>query len=347
MMHLEVDPMDAKKALKAIAGGKHAPVYLCYGPEKYGMNEFIAQLTERLIEPEHRDFAVSKYDLNETPVEAVIEDAETLPFMVPRKIVIARNATFFTGGKDSAKAEHNLERLTAYLKSPAEYSVLVFTVDADKLDERKKIVKAFKDLDAAVPFLSLSGDELTQWVKGRAEKAQFGFAEGAAEQLILYTGGNLQSLSAEIEKISLYVGQGGTATAELIDELVVRSAEQNVFLLIEEIVQLRLDRAFSILDELLKQKEEPIKIVSLIARQFRIILQVKELGKQGYSQQQIASQIGLHPYAVKLAEGQARKYDLPKLSAILSRLADLDFQMKSGQIDKVLGLEMFLLGLAA
>jgi DNA polymerase-3 subunit delta len=304
-------------------------------------------VTEKLIEPEHRDFAVSKFDLHETPVEAVIEDVETLPFMVPRKIVVAKNATLFTGAKDTGKAEHDVERLAAYLKAPVDYAVLIFTVAADKLDERKKIVKALKEQDALVPCLPLTGDSLTRWVQDQAARRHFAFEPGAAEQLILYTGGHLQALQSELEKLSLYIGEGGRVGLPLVDELVIRSAEQNVFLLVEDIVQLRLDKALATLDELLKMKEEPIKIVLLLARQFRILLQVKELTKQGLSHQQIASQIGLHPYAVKLADGQTRKYDTAKLSGILERLADLDFRMKSGGIDKVLGLELFLLGLAA
>lgn len=339
--------MDARKAIKAVAAGKVAPVYVCYGSESFLMNEFVTQLTTTLVEPEHREFAISKFDLNETPVEAVIEDAETLPFMVPRKIVIARNATLFTGAKDSAKVEHNTDRLAAYLKGPADYAVLVFTVSADKLDERKKIVKALKETDALVPCLNVTGNELTTWVKDQAARRKFTFDSGAAEQIILYTGGHLQALESEMEKLSLYVGEGGRVSAALVDELVTRSLERNVFLLIEDIVQLRLDKALATLDELLKMKEEPIKIVALLARQFRILLQVKELAGQGYSHQQIASQIGQHPYAVKLADGQSRKYDVARLSGILARLADLDFKMKSGGIDKVLGLELFLLGLAA
>lgn len=339
--------MDAKRALKDIQAGRQAPVYLCYGPEKYKMREFIQVLTDSLIEPEHKEFAVSKFDLSEISLSSVLEDAETLPFMVPKKLIIAKNALFFTGAKESTKIEHHLDRLTDYLKSPAEHTVVVFTVDADKLDERKKIVKALKDMEAAVPFLSLSPEELQQWVAARARQRGFSFTGEATDQLILYTGGNLQSLSAEIEKISLYVGAGSEATTDVIDQLVARSTEQNVFILIEDIVNVRLERAFVILEELLKQREEPIKIAALIARQFRIMLQVKELSKQGYSQQQMASQIGLHPFAVKVAEGQARKYNIEKLSAIMSQLADLDFQMKTGKIDKVLGLEMFLLRLAA
>jgi DNA polymerase-3 subunit delta len=346
-MLVEVGNMDPKKALKDIQAGKPEPVYLCFGPEKYRRQTFIQALSDAMIEPDQKEFAISKFDLSETNLATVLEDAETLPFMVPRKLVIASNALFFTGAKESTKVEHNIDKLLDYLKSPVDYTVIVFTVDADKLDERKKVVKALKDRDIVLPFLSLNPEELQEWVHRQAQKAGFSFDEDALNQIILYTGGNLQALSAEIEKISLYVGQDGTASAEVVDQLVARSTEQNVFILIEDIVQLRLDRAFVILEELLKQKEEPIKILMLIARQFRIILQVKELSKQGYSHPQMASQIGLHPFAVKVAEGQAKRYETAKLGMILAQLADLDFQMKTGRIDKVLGLELFLLKLSA
>src|SRR5690606_33339082 len=113
------------------------------------------------------------------------------------------------GAKESTKVEHNLDRLIEYLKSPVDYTIIVFTVDADKLDERKKVVKALKERDAALPFLSLTPEELQQWVTQQARRSGFTFSDEAAEQIILYTGGHLQALSAEIEKISLYIGQGG------------------------------------------------------------------------------------------------------------------------------------------
>jgi DNA polymerase-3 subunit delta len=311
------------------------------------VHAFIDKLTERLIEPEHREFAVSKYDLSETPLDTVIEEAETLPFMVPRKLVIASNALFLTGAKESTKVEHKPERLIEYMKAPADFTVIVFTVNADKLDERKKLVKSLKEADALVACTSLSADDLTHWVKQEADKAGIQFAPGVIEQFIMYTGTNLQALSSELEKCSLFVGRGGTLTSDALEQLVTRSIEQNIFILIEHIVQLQLDKAFTMLNELLRRKEEPIKIMALIARQFRIMLQVKDLQQQGYSQQQMASQLGLHPYAVKVAAGQCSRFEQKRLADIMSQLSDLDYQMKSGKIDKVLGLEMFLLRLAA
>jgi len=339
--------MDYKTAMKQIQKGQPAPIYVCYGAESYLVHLFIEKLTERLIEPDQREFAVTKYDLAETSLDTVIEEAETLPFMVPRKLVIASNALFLTGAKESAKVEHKPERLLEYMKSPADFSVIVFTVNADKLDERKKLVKSLKEADTLVACTSLSADELTHWVKNEADKAGVQFAPGVIDLFIMYTGTSLQALASELDKCALYVGRGGTLTADALDQLVTRSVEQNIFILIEHIVQLQLDKAFTMLSELLRRKEEPIKIMALIARQFRIMLQVKDLQQQGYSQQQMASQLGLHPYAVKIAAGQCGRFEPKRLADIMAQLSDLDYQMKSGKIDKVLGLEMFLLRLAA
>lgn len=340
--------MEYKQALKQIAKGQFAPVYVCYGSESYLIQEFVQRLTEHLIEPEQRAFAVGRYDLAETPIDEVIEEAETLPFLAERKLVVASGAAFLTGAKESGKVEHNMDRLTAYLKAPAEFTVLVLTVSADKLDERKKIVKALKDADRLVPCGMLGEAELTQWLQQQTDKAGFSFAPGAAEQLIQYAGTSLQTLVKEVEKCSLYIGSGGVITTDDLGQLVTKTVEQDIFFqMVEHIVQMKMEDAFTMLAELLRRKEEPIKIVMLIARQFRIILQVKDMTQQGYSQQQIAGQIGVHPYAVKIAAGQAGRFDTGRLMSILQQLADLDYRMKSGKIDKVLGLELFLLRLAA
>ncbi|GIO34124.1 MULTISPECIES: DNA polymerase III subunit delta [Paenibacillus] len=339
--------MDVKAAAKAVKQGDIAPVYLLYGTEKYQMNEFVSFLTEHAVSENERDFALVHYDLADTPLQQVIEEAEMVPFMVPRKLILVQDASVFTAGKDQGKVEHRPESLLEYMKNPAEYSVLVFIVNQEKLDERKKIVKAVKTGGTLLSFMPLGSEDLLKWIVKKAKEQGCTLEESAAEAVIRNAGTQLQTLAAEIDKLCLYAGKGGTIRPDIVDELIARSTEQNVFALVEDIANLRVDRALSIFYELLKQKEEPIKIAALIARQFRIILQVKDLAGQSYSQQQIASQLGLHPYAVKIAGEQARKFQAAQLKQILSRLGTLDYQMKTGAIDKVLGLELFLLKLAA
>ncbi|MDR0269019.1 DNA polymerase III subunit delta [Paenibacillus sp.] len=339
--------MDVKSAIKAVKQGEISPVYLLYGTEKYQMNEFASFLVEQTISKDELDFALVHYDLADTPLQEVIEEAEMVPFMVPRKLILVRDASVFTAGKDHAKVEHRVESLLEYMKNPAEYSVIVFIVNNEKLDERKKVVKTIKNGGMLLSFMPLGSEDLLKWVGKRVKEQGCALEEGAAEIIVRNAGTQLQTLAAEIEKLCLYAGRGGIIHTEIVDQMIARNTEQNVFALVEDIANLRVDQALAIFYELLKQKEEPIKIAALIARQFRIILQVKDLGSQSYSQQQIASQLGLHPYAVKIAGEQARKFQATQLKQILTRLATLDYQMKTGAIDKVLGLELFLLKLAA
>ncbi|MBD7967558.1 DNA polymerase III subunit delta [Paenibacillus gallinarum] len=338
--------MDVKTAVKAIRKGEPASVYLLYGTEKYSIKQFTDVLKEQLIEEEHRDFAMASYDTAETPIEQIIEEAETVPFLVPRKLIFVRDQNLFTAGKDT-KIEHKMETLITYLDNPVDYSILVFLVQGEKLDERKKIVKTTKSKATVLSFGPMHGEELTSWLVKQAASRKVTMGQEAAETLIQRAGTSLQTLSAEVDKLCLYAGEGGTLSKLNVEDLVARNTEQNIFAMVEDIANLRLGKALDIFYELLKQKEEPIKIAALISRQFRIILQVKELGAQSYSQQQIASQLGLHPYAVKIAGEQSKKFPADRLRLILKSLADLDYQMKTGAIDKVLGLELFLLRLGS
>ncbi|MUG85887.1 DNA polymerase III subunit delta [Paenibacillus timonensis] len=340
--------MDAKQAMKDIKQGRISPLYVCYGTEKYQIQEFVGLLQEQLVDRDQKDFALASFDLTETPIEVVVEEAETMPFLVERKLIVVRDsALLVAGGKEGGKIEHKLETLLTYIGNPAEHSVIVFVANGEKLDERKKVVKAIKAAGTVLSFMPLGGGELVQWVVQGVEKRGCRIGRDAAEALIAASGVQMAALAAETDKLCLYAGSGGMIDTAAVEQLVARSTEQNVFVMVEHIAAIRLEQALGIFYELLKQREEPIKIAALIARQFRIMLQVKELGRQSYSQQQIASQLSLHPYVVKLAGDQARKFEAGRLRTILSELADLDYRMKSGQIDKVLGLELFLLKLGA
>ena len=95
--------------------------------------------------------------------------------------------------------------------------------------------------------------------------------------------------------------------------------------------------------EMINQNEEPIKIIVMLANQFRIMYQVKELVKIGYSEKEIATKLKLHPYRVKLANQNSRKFKSDTLIKYLKKLSDIDYNIKSGKIDKYLALELFIL----
>lgn len=341
MSGLSITPL--KKKLKQ---HQFAPFYIFYGTESYIIEQAIAAVVSHSLNDEDKDFNLSVYDYLETPVQAIMEDAETLPFMGDRRVVIIKNAYFLTGAKDKSKVEHDLSSVERYIQDPADFTLLVFVVPADKLDERKKIVKTLKKSGELVAASPLSADSAVGWVKDRAMQLNVHIDTDTAQYMTSKVGNELMNLIQEMDKLALFVGENGTITIQVIDDLVPRTLEDNIFSLIDDIVHKKIDSALRTFYDLAKQNEEPIKILSLMARQFRIIFGVKELFSKGYGEKQIAGALKLHPYAVKLASRQARLFEEQELLAILDRLAEADYEMKTGKMDKQLILELIMLKMA-
>ena len=134
-------------------------------------------------------------------------------------------------------------------------------------------------------------------------------------------------------------------TREVIHLLVARQLEDNVFLLTDALAKRKIEEAYLIYEDLMIQNEEPLKLLVLIANQFRLMAQVVKLSQQGYREADIAKLLNVHPYRVKLIHGQSHRFNPDVLKQYLLQLADLDYKIKTGGINKELALEMFILNL--
>ncbi|MFT4412701.1 DNA polymerase III subunit delta [Fredinandcohnia humi] len=331
---------------KKIKKKQFSPIYLMYGTEAFLLQETKDLLIKNAMHEDEKDFNLSVYDLEETPVEIAISDAETLPFMGERRIVILHNPSFLTAEKAKDKVEHRIEKLEQYVKEPAPFTILVFIAPYEKLDERKKIVKQLKANAEVLTVNTLSEKDLHLWIADRANQYHVAISSTAIQELLQVAGTNLMIITQELDKMCLYVGAEGSITEDTVKLLVPRSLEQNIFSLIDKVVNRKLAEALRIFYDLLQNNEEPLKILSLLATQFRLIYQVKELSKMGYGQQQIAGNLKVHPFRVKLAAGQASLFTEHELLKILNQLAEADYEMKSGKKDKQLILELFIMNLA-
>ncbi|MGG1658786.1 DNA polymerase III subunit delta [Brevibacillus sp. NRS-1366] len=334
--------MPLLSAIREIRQKQFSPIYVLYGPESFLAEEFLALARREMIAPEFSDLNLSMYDCTETGLSEILQDAETLPFLGEHRLVIARQAYFLTGSKPPAKVESDPDTLLGYLQNPPSYSTLILHTETEKLDERKKLVKTLQQKAKVISFPLLKENDLYGWVERQADKYKAFIGRQQAMKLVERVGGELRLLDKEIEKMALFVGEGASITEEVIETLGARTLEQDVFALIEQVASGRLDRALRMMYDCMKTGEEPIKLLALLARQFRMLLHVKQLAPRGYSQQQMAGMIKMHPYAVKKATEQARHFSEDSLKKLLGMLAEEDFRMKSGQVDKRLALELFI-----
>lgn len=324
---------------KKIASGQIDPVYLLTGVEHHIFDATIGRLKKAL--PNIEDASIIRFDLEETPVEAVIEEADTLPFLQDHKLIIASGAIFLSG-QDAKRGEvtHNLAVLEQWLENPSPTATVVFIAPYEKLDGRKKITKKMRDLTTVIEANRLEGKDLLTWIQQEAGRQGVQIQSSTAQVLMNTVGDNLLALSTEVQKMATYLGEHEEITVELIEELVPRTPEMDVFRLTDAYLASDIAKSVSIYHDLLRAGEEPIMLTSLIAGQIRLMIHVRSLRKKGYQQQQIAKTLRVHPYRVKLMLENRRMPNEERLLEILRQLADIDYKLKtsSGKRERILEL---------
>lgn len=325
--------------LKELKNSRFRSLYLLYGPEQYFIEEARQLLIKKALNGDDADLNLISFDMTEVPIDAAIEEAETLPFLGERKLVFVQNPLFFTAEK--GKVDHDLKRLEQYLNDPSPFTILVFQGRFEKLDERKKITKLIKKQAGVLEAKRPAERELAGWIKSKAAEEGAVIEDEAIHQLLAIAGFNLSVLAMEMAKLALHAGKGGEITEEHVVKLTARTLESDIFRLVDRIVTGNLQEAFRIYYDLIRLNEEPLKILAVVAGQFRLIYQVKELSKKGYGQQQIAGQLKVHPFRVKIAGGQGRAFSDNQLTAIMQMLAESDYEMKSSAMEKKMIIELF------
>ncbi|GAA0340971.1 DNA polymerase III subunit delta [Bacillus carboniphilus] len=307
------------------------------------MNKTKHLILKNALDDENMDFNYSQYDMEETLVETAVDDARTLPFLGERRVVVIEKPFFLTGEKKNNVPEHTLDQLEEYIKDPNPSTIFIIYAQYDKLDERKKLTKLLRKEAEVVEAKPLSGYHLEQWIKEQVDVAKLHMDQRAIETLMQLGGTQLSTLNKEIEKLALYAGEQNRVSAEEVELLVSKSLETNIFSFVDKVVRKDTKQSFMILTDLLKQKEEPIKIVALLASQFRLIYQVKSYSQKGYGQKQMASLIGAAPFRIQIASKQSALFEQHELYAIMQAFAQADYEMKTGKMEKELILELLLL----
>ncbi|MBX6394157.1 MAG: DNA polymerase III subunit delta [Alicyclobacillaceae bacterium] len=326
--------------VEEIRAGQLVPLYGISGTEPYVIRLLVEELRQAcgITMPE---LNVSRFDLFHTPVQQVVMEARIPPFMDQRRLIVATGGGSLHG---RSKVDHDVSVWEEYVADPSPESVVVVLFGDQKVDERKQWVRTIKGNGRWWVCPALRDHELAAWIRHESARLGISVDEQAVRRLVLLSGGHLELLAGELEKLSLYA-PGQRLTSDDIDRVVVPFPEQDVFRWVDDLVCLRMDRALTGLENLLKQKESPIKLLMLVARQYRLMYHAAVQSQRGYSGQQIATQLGIRPFAYKVALEQSRLYTVRQIGRVLQRLAEVDADIKTGRCGDREGLLDFVLAL--
>lgn len=317
-------------------------VYVFYGKDGY----IIKQKTNQLIAKyEIDEFNVTTYDMEETNVEDAINDAATIPFLSDQKMVVLKN-TYFLSTDTSKRKEikHNIDALHRYVEHPAMETILVVQVPYEKMDARKAMTKFIQKHATLEECKPLKEQDLRGWVKRQLGKHGIGIDPDAMEELLKRVENNTEVLVSETTKLVLYAEDMPRVTIDTIRKVITKNVEDNVYEITNSLLANERGKALEIYNDLVMHSEDPLRILGILVNKYREILHTKLMIDAGQDKADIADYFhatsGRTYYIMKNARSVRKDIVVDQLS----KLEDLDYKIKTGQIDKKIGLELFILG---
>lgn len=314
-----------------LKSGQFKQVYLLYGEEGYLKKQYKDRFIKAML-PDGDTMNYAYYEGKNTDVKEVIDLAETLPFFAERRLIVFENTGFF---KTAAGAD-----LADYVKEMPETTYFVFV--ENEVDKRNKLYKAVNSKGYAVELSTQDEGTLKRWVFNLARRENKEMSEAVITYFIGKVGTDMEKIQRELEKVICYAIDRNTLTKEDVDAVCVTQLSNHIFEMVDAVAAGNQKRALDLYYELLALKEPAMRILYMLARQYRILFHVKALANQGYGRKEIASKAGIHPFVAGKNIEQSRRFKMKELRGVMEEAAQLEQDVKTGLLTDTLAVELFI-----
>lgn len=329
-------------------------VILLYGEDTFRSREKLRELKDKFRkEVDSSGLNLISLDGEKLNIDEFSKAVKAVSFLARKRMVVIENLISKNKNKDLQK-----ELLEMLDENSVKESILVFWEDFSslgktknkKIDEnsgRSPLMKKLLQEKYVYEFKALNESQLHKWVKDKVKGVGLNIDNQAAKLLISFVGNDLWQLNGEIDKLISYA-RAITAKdilTEHINLLVNAQIDDNIFNLIDAVSQKNKKLASKLINDQLDSGISEMYVLSMLTRQFRILLQTKEVleKKPGYSH--IASLLGLHPFVAQKAVFASRNFEFLELKRTYRRLLDIDFEIKTGYAKPKLLLDLFVVNI--
>jgi DNA polymerase-3 subunit delta len=319
--------------------------YIFYGGDELSRDEALRAILARVPDPAMAELNTTRLDGRKLTYSELHHACNAMPFLADRRIVIVDGLLdrLKTGPKELA--DHLRDEL-----GNLPQTTRLFLVEGDKIDKRLAVWKTAQQLaeqnkGVIKEFAAPDKDTLPQWVRQRIQQHGGKIEPRAAEELATYLPDDLRLLDAELDKLVTYARER-PITLHDVHLLVPYAAEANIFEMADAIGRRDLRGAMARLQRLLADGEHPLRLLPMISRQVRILLQLKELSAAGATANELREKLGLAPFVINKTLPQTKNFSMEELERAFERLLETDVAIKTGQTDPELAIEMLVTELA-
>jgi DNA polymerase-3 subunit delta len=306
-----------------------ARALLLHGEESFLIAEesrrVLAEWTADLVS----DFGLEQLDATALTMEHLRDSVLQAPFLDPHRVVVAKGV-----------AARRADSLAPALAEVPESTRLLLTVNG-RLPAASKLVKAMQTVEGGQvrELAPMKGRALGDWVHERGRELDL--PPNVTAHVLRATPPDLGVLNSELEKLAAYRATGAELDAGTLRDLLAGGRHEEVFRLIDHLLPRPGAQAWAVLDDLL-EREQPTTLAYRLARHLSLVLEVRTRQDRGESLSELQATMREHSFVVQKAFEAARSADPARLEAGLRALLDYEWEVKSGQVDADLGIQVAL-----
>jgi len=342
---------------RALVYARSGMLYILHGQDDFSRREELGRIKASLDPDGMLATNIDVLDGREVTLEQLTAICGTVPFLGSHRLVVVEGllGRFEPpdrprrggGARPRRGPGPELERWRALAECvqrlPAS-TTLVFL--DDELSAGNPLLDALRPHAEVIEFRVLKPGAVLQWVMERAQGQGVDISPTAAKLLAELVGNKLWILASELDKLASYA-QGRRIEGADVKALVSAARDINVFAMVDAVVERRAPLALRLLRQQAAQGVESGYLLAMVVRQYRLIIQAKELSQSGITTQEIGQRLGIgSDFVLQRVLDQADRYSLSRLKAAYRRLLEADEAVKRGRYNEELALELLVHDLA-
>lgn len=320
---------------------KLASVYLIYGEDDLLLNQF---------QNKFKEFFAKNNFMSSFNISFLADDQEdfvfklknylmTLPVNADKRLVIASCENYFLQKNEADSILKNL------FSNFPDSSILLIKVKG-KIDRRLSLNKAVGKIGRIINLQPPRFQDLDKWILNSFRKKEKSIDKKSVKLLEHMFNNNLERLHTEIDKITTcFIDKNEIRYSDII-KIVSRDRllkDDIIFTFLDAFSKRDRVQSLKILNEMLYAGEYPLKILTMITRQLRLLISIKELKNMNYRPDKIAKILKEHPYPVKKCYNFCDNFSKEELFTFMERALEANYAIVSGKYSQdQMALEMIL-----
>ena len=319
-----------KNLMKDIEKQELKRVYLIYGEEKYLVRNMKHTLIKGTVrEGDNMNF--SKFSGKGIEVKEIIQTCDTMPFFADYRVVLLEDTGFLKTASDE---------LAEYIKEIPETCVVIFV--ESEVDKRNKVYKQIKASGYICECNRMNNTDLSKWVLRKLTKENKKITRDTMNYFLSKVGDDMDNISSELDKLLSYCMGKEVIEAEDIDQICISEITGRIFDMVDAIGSRNQEKALELYYDLIAVREQPMKILFMLTRQFNIMLQLKEMEGKGLSAAEMAKNMGMQGFIVNKTLKQCRNFPYKTIRNAIRYCLKLEEGVKLGNMNDKMAVELII-----